>query len=71
MKPALAWDDAEEIALALAAKFPDQEPLAARFTDLRRWVVGLQGFADDPGASTEGRLEAIQMAWWEEWQERR
>jgi len=69
--PSLTWDDAEDIALALAAKFPEQDPLAVRFTDLRRWVTELDGFADDPHASTEARLEAIQMAWWEEWQERK
>jgi FeS assembly protein IscX len=63
---ALSWDDAEDIALALAAKFPGQDPLAVRFTDLRKWVAELDGFADDPQASTEGRLEAIQMAWLEE-----
>jgi FeS assembly protein IscX len=64
--PALTWDDAEYIALALAAKFPAQDPLAVRFTDPRKWVTEIEGFADDPHASTEGRLEAIQMAWWEE-----
>jgi len=67
--PALTWDDAERIAIALAAKFPAQDPLAVRFTDLRRWVAELEGFADDPHASSEGRLEAIQMAWLEERQE--
>lgn len=64
--PTLSWDDAEDIALALLAKFPAQDPLRVRFTDLRKWVVELEGFADDPHASTEGRLEAIQMAWLEE-----
>ena len=38
-----------------------------RFTDLHRWVTELEGFDDDPAASTEGRLEAIQMAWYEAW----
>ena len=37
-----------------------------RFTDLHRWVTELPGFADDPKASKEGKLEAIQMAWLEE-----
>ncbi len=69
MRP-LTWDDAEDIALALAAKFPDRNPLEVRFTDLHRWVVQIEGFSDDPHSSTEGELEAIQMAWWEEWQER-
>ena len=29
------------------------------------------GFDDEPDASSEGRLEAIQLAWYEEWRERR
>jgi FeS assembly protein IscX len=66
----LHWDDAEEIALALAEKFPEMNPLEVRFTDLHRWIAELPSFADDPGASNEGKLERIQMAWYEEWQER-
>jgi FeS assembly protein IscX len=27
------------------------------------------GFTGDPAASTEGKLEAIQMAWLEEWRD--
>ncbi len=41
-----------------------------RFTDLHRYVTELPGFVDDPKASNEAKLEAIQMAWYEEWQER-
>jgi len=59
----MTWDDAEDIALALREKFPDQDPLRVRFTDLHRWITGLEGFDDDPAASSEGKLEAIQMAW--------
>lgn len=62
----LTWDMPEQIALALLAKFPEQDPLSVRFTDLRRWIIGLEGFAGDPAASSEGKLEAIQMAWLEE-----
>jgi FeS assembly protein IscX len=40
-----------------------------RFTDLHRHVTELEGFADDPAKSNESRLEAIQMAWHEEWQD--
>ena len=61
--PTLSWDDAEDIADALVASHPDVDPLSVRFTDLHRWVVALPGFADDPQASTEGKLERIQMAW--------
>ena len=63
----MTWDDAEDIALALREKFPEQDPLRVRFTDLHRWVCELEGFDDDPAASTEGKLEAIQMAWHQEW----
>ena len=40
-----------------------------RFTDLRDWVVELDDFDDDPKASNEAKLEAIQMAWLEEYQD--
>ncbi len=63
----LKWTDAEEIGIALHAKMPDTDPLSVRFTDLREWVVALDGFDDDPTASNEARLEAIQMAWYEEY----
>jgi FeS assembly protein IscX len=32
-------------------------------------VTGLDGFADDPAKSNESRLEAIQMAWHEEFED--
>jgi FeS assembly protein IscX len=69
--PPLTWDSAEDIALALLEKFPDQDPLQVRFTDLHKWVTQLDGFADDPMKSSEGKLEAIQMAWYEEWKDAR
>ena len=65
----LTWDHSEDIALALAEKFPDTDPLHVRYTDLHRWITELEDFGDDPAASTEGKLEAIQMAWYEEWKE--
>ncbi len=65
----LTWQDAEEIAIELYEKFPEVDPLDVRFTDLHRWVCELHGFEDNPSQSTEGILEAIQMAWWEEWKE--
>lgn len=66
----LTWEDAEEIALALLEKFPDTDPLTVRFTELHRWVTELSDFADDPKDSNEGTLEAIQMAWYDEFQDR-
>jgi len=67
--PPLSWDDAESIGIALFEKFPNSDPLTVRFTDLHRWVIELHEFTGDPKASSEGKLEAIQMAWYEEWQE--
>jgi FeS assembly protein IscX len=65
----LRWEDAEDIAERLLQAYPDTDPLSVRFTDLHRWVTMLEGFADDPQASSEGKLEAIQMAWLELYQE--
>jgi FeS assembly protein IscX len=67
--PSLMWDDTEDIALELSEQRPDTDPLTVRFTDLHRWVTELEDFDDDPAKSTEGKLEAIQMAWYEEYQE--
>ena len=66
----LKWDDSEEIALRLIEEHPDVNPVQVRFTDLHRWVTEMDGFDDDPKASNEGKLEAIQMAWLEEYQDR-
>jgi FeS assembly protein IscX len=45
------------------------DPLTVRYTDLRTWVMLLSGFDDDPKGSNEPKLEAIQMAWYEEWKD--
>lgn len=65
----LSWNDTEDIGFELFERFPEVDPLSVRFTDLHRWVCELPGFEDDLKQSTEGILEAIQMAWWEEWKE--
>ncbi len=66
----MLWTDFDDIAIALVDARPSVDPLTVRFTDLREWVLTLPGFRDDPAASSEGRLEAIQMAWYEEWKDR-
>ena len=65
----LTWDDFEDIAEALVEAHPDVDPIGVRFTDLHHWICALPGFADDPKASTEGKLERIQMAWVEQREE--
>jgi len=48
---------------------PVVDPLTVRFTALLAWTLAIPGFDDDPAASDESKLEAIQMAWYEEWQD--
>ena len=70
MAEELRWDDAEDIGLKLADMYPEQNPLEVRFTELHKLITGLPTFVDDAAKSTEGKLEAIQMAWYEEYQDR-
>ncbi len=67
---AFDWDDPEDIAIALMEAHPDVNPLSVRFTDLHKWVISLPGFLGDPQKSNEAKLEAIQMAWHEEFSDR-
>ena len=65
----MKWTDSEDIALALAEKFPGVDPLTLRFTDLRDRVLALESFDDDTKTSNEPKLEAIQMDWYEEFKD--
>ena len=65
----LTWRDADEIGYQLFEEFPDLDPLKIGFQDLHSRVVALDEFEDDPKKSSEGSLEAIQMAWYEEFQD--
>ena len=65
------WSDAEGIGMALFDAHPGIDPLSVRFTQLREWILQLPGFQGDPASSSEGKLEAIQMAWYEEWKDAR
>lgn len=65
----LTWDKAEDIGIELYQANPDVDPLQVRFTDLHKMVTELENFDDDPLKSNEAKLEAIQMAWYEEWKD--
>ena len=67
--PKLTWTDAEDIGIQLFDNDPETDPLKVRFTDLHALVIALPDFGDDPKASNEPKLEAIQMAWYEEFQD--
>ena len=62
----LKWTDSREIAILLEDSYPDVDNINLRFTDLHKWILELEGFEDDPEASNEKILEAIQMAWIDE-----
>ncbi len=62
----MKWTDSREIAIELAEKFPEVDPKTIRFTDLRDWVMALDGFEDDPKHCGEKILEAIQLMWMDE-----
>jgi FeS assembly protein IscX len=64
----LTWQDSRQIGELLFEKFGAKDPLTERFTDLHKVVTELPDFADDPKKSNERILEAIQMAWYDEWQ---
>ena len=70
MPKPLTWSDAEDLGILLCEAHSTLDPLTVRFTDLHRYVTELPDFKDDPAASNEGKLEAIQMAWHEEFHDR-
>ena len=52
------------------ARIADQRDAApVRFTDMHKWVLDLEDFEGTPQQSNEKILEAIQMAWYEEWKD--
>ncbi len=65
----LRWSDTQSIGEALYDLDEDTHPLTLRFTDLHAKIIALPDFSDKPEDSNEGVLEAIQMVWYEEWQE--
>jgi FeS assembly protein IscX len=65
----LDWTDTEDIALQLMERHPDVDPLTVRFTDLHKWVSEIPDFVGKADKSNEKILEAIQMAWHEEYKD--
>ena len=64
----MKWTDSTQIAEELYDKYPDVDPKTIRFTDLMQWVLELDGFTDNESNCGERILEAIQMAWIEEYE---
>jgi|TARA_B110000967_G_scaffold127838_1_gene130605 FeS assembly protein IscX len=64
----MKWTDTQEIAEKLFDQNPDLDPKTIRFTDLYQWIINLEGFDDDNSKSGERLLEAIQLAWIDEYE---
>ena len=62
----LKWVDSLDIAIELDEAYPDVDPRYVNFVDLRKWILDLEDFDDDPEHSGERILEAVQLAWIEE-----
>ncbi|MAK16696.1 MAG: Fe-S assembly protein IscX [Gammaproteobacteria bacterium] len=59
----LKWVDTLDIAIELSEKHPDVDPQWINFVDLRKLVVELEDFDDQPDKVNEKILESIQQNW--------
>lgn len=62
----LKWVDVLDIAIELSESKSEVDPRFINFVDLRKWVMEIENFDDDPDRCGEKILEAIQAAWIEE-----
>lgn len=65
----LDWSNSRELGELLLEKYDNLNPLTVRFTDLHKWVLDIEDFTGKLEDSNEKKLEAIQMAWYEEWKD--
>jgi len=62
----ICWTDSLEIAINLSDKYPEIDPRAINFVDLRNMVMDLDEFEEGESKCGERVLEAIQMNWIDE-----
>ncbi|MFT5879494.1 MAG: FeS assembly protein IscX [Moritella sp.] len=63
----LGWSDSTDIAIELADLYPQHDPKQVRFTELRKMILALENFDDDPDHCGERVLEAVMLAWIDEY----
>jgi len=63
------WHDIDDIALDLVDRYPGTDPLSVTLSDLRAMVLALPGFEDAPAGGSDKALEAIQSAWYDEFED--
>ncbi|OEY87197.1 Fe-S assembly protein IscX [Wolbachia pipientis] len=61
----MKWLDVEDIAESLVEKFPYEDVINIKFTDLKNKIMDLEDFDDDKKRCNEKILEAVQAAWLE------
>ena len=61
----LTWEATYALALALQQAHPGVDLGEVSLEQLRRWVLALPSFVDDPGLAHEGVLLAILREWLE------
>ena len=66
----LTWDNPYDVGILLSETHPELNPLEVQLADLQRYVLELPNFKDDGNRSSNSRLQAIQMAWHEEFLDR-
>lgn len=59
----LSWDQQDGIAKALLRAYPEQDRLALGHEDLRRLIVALPDFQDNPHPPGEAWLSKILWTW--------
>lgn len=72
-EPPIHWNDYEDVAIKLYEKFGNEmsqdKIYRVRFTQLRDWVLELDGFVSKREECNEGHLEMIQSNWVYEWRD--
>lgn len=63
------WRDIDDIALDLVEKYPYVDPLTVKYPELKKMVTELPTFADNPDVVSDKTLEAIQAAWYDEYED--
>ncbi|MBT3239698.1 MAG: Fe-S cluster assembly protein IscX [Chloroflexi bacterium] len=66
MDQPLYWDAVFEIALALIAKFPEEDLEEVSLLQIFEWTLALPNFKDDPELANDDILLSIYQEWYEE-----
>jgi FeS assembly protein IscX len=67
MPKTFGWLETDLIGQLLAEHHPGRDPLRTGFTDLKKLVLALPGFQEEPGHPVNEKiLEHIQQAWIDE-----